>query len=90
MKCKHVYLYICDNLDAEMNSPRCRKIRKHLATCPDCSALLDSVKKTVSLYRSVPSPDVPSSAHKRLVKTINLFLKSRPHPTSLGRGSDRT
>jgi anti-sigma factor RsiW len=80
MKCKQVYLHICDNLDAQMNSPKCREIRRHLATCPDCSALLDSVKKTVSLYRSTPEPDVPSSAHKRLVKTINLSWKSRTQP----------
>ncbi|HCV43247.1 MAG TPA: hypothetical protein DGH68_07160 [Bacteroidetes bacterium] len=80
MKCKQVYLHICDNLDAEVNSPRCREIRKHLATCPDCAALLDSVKKTVTLYRSSPSPQVTLNAHKRLVKTINLAWQSRPKP----------
>jgi len=85
MKCKDVYLYICDNLDAKLNSAKCREVRKHLSACPDCSAYLDSVKKTVYLYRSAPSPDVPSAAHERLFSNIDLtwksHTKSRRRPT---------
>jgi anti-sigma factor RsiW len=76
MKCKDVYLYICDNLDAELNSARCREVRKHLDACPDCTAYLDSVKKTVFLYRTAPSPKVPAAAHERLFRTIDLTWKS--------------
>jgi len=76
MKCKEVYLYICDNLDANLNSAKCRAVRKHLATCSDCTSYLDSVKKTVSLYRSAPSPKVPAAAHERLFRTIDLTWKS--------------
>lgn len=78
MKCKEAYLRICDNLDADPNSAKCRQVLKHLETCPDCAALLDSVKKTVSLYRLLPGPRVPSVAHERLIKTINLAWESRP------------
>ncbi|MEO8168285.1 MAG: hypothetical protein ABI623_08560 [bacterium] len=76
MKCKEAYLSICDNLDADPNSAKCRRVLKHLETCPDCTALLDSVKKTVALYKSAPSPRVPSAAHKRLIKTINIAWPS--------------
>jgi hypothetical protein len=72
MKCKDVYLHICDNLDANLNSAKCRAIKRHVKACPDCTAFLESVRKTVKLYRSAPSPDVPSTAHRRLFKSINL------------------
>lgn len=80
MNCRQAYLHICDNLDADLNSAKCREVRKHLDTCPDCRALLDSVKKTVSFYRSTPTPGIPSAAHNRLIKTINIAWESRPKP----------
>lgn len=71
-KCSDVFRHICDNLDADLNSPACREIRKHIDGCPDCSACLDSVKRTVLLYRALPAPTVPKSAHHTLFKTITL------------------
>ena len=78
MKCKEAYAHICDNLDADLNSPKCIEIRKHLESCPDCSAFLDSVKKTVFLYRSTPSPELPDSIHQRLLKTIEHTWEPKP------------
>ncbi len=77
MKCKETYHYICDNLDADINSPKCRAIKKHLDSCPDCAAYLDSLKKTILLYRKETGPTVSLSTEKRLFKIINLaMLKS--------------
>lgn len=74
MTCKGVYRYICENLDADINSPKCRAIKKHLDACPDCSAYLDSLKKTILLYRKEPAPMVSVVHHKRLVKAINIAM----------------
>jgi len=71
-KCIDVYHHICDNLDQKFDSPECREIRKHMEACPDCRAYLDSLKKTVVLYRSLPAPHISRSAHARLFKIINL------------------
>ena len=70
MKCSDVYLYVCTNLDQNLNSARCRRIKKHIAECPDCNAYLDSLRKTVFLYREYPTPRVPQSVHRRLFKVI--------------------
>lgn len=72
MKCREVYQHICDRLDEEVNSPKCREIKEHLALCADCSAYLDSLKKTVFVYKRAPLPPVPPSVHRDLVKAINL------------------
>jgi anti-sigma factor RsiW len=77
MKCDRVYLHICDNLDENLNSPRCREIKAHLRECPDCRAYLDSLKKTITLYRAMPEPSVPARAHRRLLKTLTT-LEGRP------------
>ncbi len=78
MKCNDVYLYICTNLDQNLNSARCRRIKRHIAECPDCSAYLDSLRKTISLYREYPTPHIPLSVHRRLFKAIRIIEKESP------------
>jgi anti-sigma factor RsiW len=80
MTCNEAYLRICDNLDADPNSAKCRQVLKHLETCPDCAAFLDSVKKTIALYKMLPNPRTPATAHQRLMKAINRAWES-PKPT---------
>ena len=70
MKCIDVYLHICDNLDQRLGTRRCREIRAHLRVCRNCSAYLASLKRTVILYRSVPSPRLPRGAHDRLIRAL--------------------
>ncbi len=89
-RCSRVYRYICDNLDQNLDSPRCREIKRHLQECPDCQAYLASMKQTVSLYRSLPSPHPPRAVHAKLLRAISHASKrgmtatrtSRRRPTS--------
>jgi predicted anti-sigma-YlaC factor YlaD len=74
MKCKGVYHYICENLDADVNSPKCREIKRHLDSCPDCSAYLDSLKKTILLYKRQSGPSVPMQTHRHLHKAIQIAM----------------
>lgn len=77
MKCGDVYLHICDHLDEDINSERCRLIRQHLATCPHCTEYLKSIKQTITLYRALPPPRIPSGTHRELFKTIST-LTAKP------------
>lgn len=77
MNCQGVYRHICDNLDQKLDSPRCRQIKMHLATCPDCAAYLDSLKKMVRLYRAVPSPRLTAAAHSRLLRVVRVLDQQR-------------
>ncbi len=71
MKCGDVYLHICDHLDEDINSERCRQIRQHLAGCPHCTEYLKSLKQTITLYRALPPPRIPAGTHRELFKTIS-------------------
>jgi predicted anti-sigma-YlaC factor YlaD len=66
MKCKDAYRRICEDVGLNLNSPKCRAIKKHLESCPDCSAYYDSVRKTVFLYQEYPNPRMPGSSRKKL------------------------
>lgn len=72
IRCTEVAKHICDNLDSKLDTPRCREIRKHIRECPNCFAYLDSVKKTVHLYRVEEAPHVSDRAHRKLMAVLKL------------------
>ena len=78
MRCKQAYRFICENIDQDLNSPRCRQIKKHLDDCPDCSAYLESLRQTVRLYKKSPTPGVPASVHEHLIRAIDLAWTGSP------------
>ena len=71
ISCQDVANYICENLDEKINSPLCREIKKHLHTCPDCSANLLTLKKTVQFYRRYPTPKLSRLCHKELISKLS-------------------
>jgi hypothetical protein len=76
--CRDIAKHLCEELDERLDSASCRKIRRHLQECPNCAAYLDSLKKTVRLYASYPSPHVPALCRKRLSAALTMELRSRP------------
>lgn len=72
MTCRTVFRFLCDNFDVDLNSPKCRKIKLHIDGCKNCSVYLDSLKKTILLYREYATPDVPPTARKKLFAALAL------------------
>lgn len=68
--CNDVFQHLCENLDENLDSPKCRMIKQHLDGCPDCMTYLDGLKKTVALYRLYP---VPHRSKKSATRLASLF-----------------
>jgi len=75
---KHKHTDLCaqrqaqlpDYLDGEARAEICRAIEEHLASCNDCRVVVDTMKKTITLYRNAPRADVPRDVHARLVRVL--------------------
>jgi predicted anti-sigma-YlaC factor YlaD len=70
--CKDVAKHLLDHLDVDLDCPRYQQIKQHLELCPNCFAYLDSVKKTITLYRLMRVPHAPHSWRKKLVSALKL------------------
>ena len=70
--CLDVAKHVCGDLDEHINSAECRAIKKHLESCPNCTAYLDSLKKTVLIYQRVPNPRFPRQSRKKLFARLKL------------------
>lgn len=72
INCTNVAEHVCGELDEDINSAACRAIKKHLNSCPNCTAYLDSLKKTVLVYKYSPNPRFPAKARKKLFATLKI------------------
>jgi anti-sigma factor RsiW len=85
--CAGVYKHICDHLDENLSSPRCRAIHRHLKTCPECAAYLASLKTTVRLYRRMPVPPRTAGSRRLVAHTLRVVLAQEPRTSARRRRS---
>jgi predicted anti-sigma-YlaC factor YlaD len=70
MKCIEVYQFLIDELDEHLDDPSRESIKMHLRECHDCSTMLETLKKTVHLYKSQPELIVPESLAAHVLQAI--------------------
>lgn len=70
--CRDVARHLQDELDSKLLSRACREIRRHLAGCPNCTAYLDSLQKTILLYKRFPDQHVPKRTRDKLFAVLRI------------------
>ena len=76
--CSDLKAQLSNFIDGELDDALCQEIQKHLADCEDCQVMVDTLKKTIVLYREAKEETVPPDVHARLVKVLDLEeLKKR-------------
>lgn len=73
-KCRSLLVFLSDYLDGELNEELCQEIESHTAECEDCRIVVDTLRKTVSLYHECAeeSAEIPGEIRSQLFKTLNL------------------
>jgi anti-sigma factor (TIGR02949 family) len=77
VKCSDVINQLSDYLDAEAAQELCAELEAHLAECPPCRVQIDTVKKTISLYRSESSIDCPEQVRMRLHTVLSFEYRKK-------------
>ena len=74
VECRSLLGYLSDYVDGDLNPALCREIEQHAAGCNNCRVVVDTLRKTVSLYHELAAetPEIPVEARSRLFKTLNL------------------
>ena len=73
-KCQALLGYLSDYVDGDLSAELCAEIQQHLDECHNCTIVVDTLRKTISLYREAASEpaEVPSVVRERLFRTLNL------------------
>ena len=68
-------------LDGELESAICAEIEEHLRGCDDCRVMVDTLNKTITLYRNYGQASVPPDAHERLTRVLHLEMLKKKSST---------
>lgn len=70
--CKDLKSQLSGFIDGELDDAVCQEILHHLEGCENCRIMIDTLKKTVVLYREEPREEIPTQVHNRLFKVLDL------------------
>ena len=64
LTCREILESLSEYIDAELDPALCREIEEHMRGCDPCVAFLNTLKKTVVLYKFRGGDDqVPTEVH---------------------------
>jgi predicted anti-sigma-YlaC factor YlaD len=70
--CQEIKQQLSAYLDGELDRAVCAEIERHLSGCENCRVLVDTLNRTILLYREYGPTAVPSGAHARLIRILDL------------------
>lgn len=68
--CREFCQYLSDYIDGEVALSLCVELEQHLADCPNCRIVVDTTRKTVSMYRRFGQTELPAGVSERLWQAI--------------------
>jgi RNA polymerase sigma-70 factor, ECF subfamily len=68
--CPDVLTMLSKKLEDEVSPDVCAQMEQHLAGCPRCKSLCDSLKRTLAICSALPTPSVPGPVQESLRKAV--------------------
>lgn len=72
-RCRELVAQLNDYLDGELPADLCAELERHLADCPDCRVVLDTLGQTVRILHHLdeaPPPALPAELESRLLARL--------------------
>jgi anti-sigma factor RsiW len=63
---------VSDYIDGDLEKALCAELEAHLAECSNCRVMVDTVRKTITLYQDQAPAQLPSDVEARLYRVLNL------------------
>jgi anti-sigma factor RsiW len=71
--CRHLLASLSEYIDGTLGNELCSELERHLEDCENCRIVVDSLRKTVYLYRVTSEPPtMPDDVRQRLFMRLDL------------------
>jgi len=71
--CKSLLRNLSDYVDGELSPELCSALEHHLEGCENCQIVINTLKKTIELYRlSSEAEHIPDDVRRRLLISLDL------------------
>jgi predicted anti-sigma-YlaC factor YlaD len=77
MNCEQLVTYLSDYIDNNLDEELTAQAHEHLATCQNCHIVLDTTRRTISLYREQGQAPMPPVRRDRLFETLQAAFANR-------------
>lgn len=77
--CKQLLGNLSEYIDGDLQAELCAEIEEHLKDCDNCQVVINTLRKTVELYKQTgESVELPEAVRERLFQKLNLkdYLRS--------------
>jgi len=75
--CPDVLTMLSKKLEDEISPEVCAEMEGHVAGCPHCRGVCDSLKRTLALCKALPTPTVPQHVQDSLRKAVASALAEK-------------
>lgn len=72
MGCRDMLGNLSNYIDGELEAELCAEIEQHIASCSNCRIVVDSLKRTITLYHEHGHEPLPEDVKNRLFEALNL------------------
>lgn len=70
MTCEELLKILSDYIDGEIDPRLCEGLERHLANCKPCQVVVDTLRKTIILYRNGEPYELPIECRERLHRIL--------------------
>ncbi len=70
MKCEELLRMLNDYVDQDIDPGICTDFEGHLRDCNPCKVVVDTIRKTIKLYKNDEVHELPLTLHNRLHQTL--------------------
>lgn len=72
-QCRDLLGSLSDYVNGDLEDALCKEIESHMEGCENCRIVVNTLAKTIELYReAAPSDALPKDVKQRLYKSLNL------------------
>jgi RNA polymerase sigma-70 factor (ECF subfamily) len=72
--CPDVLTMLSRKLEDEISPDVCAEMEQHVAGCPHCTSLCDSLKRSLAVCKVLPTPEVPAQVRESLRQAVAAAL----------------
>lgn len=78
MKCKDIVRELSDYLDGDLDKNLVAEVQRHMEHCEDCRVVVDTTRKTISLFCDSEPAELPHDVQDRLHQALERRLRTTP------------
>lgn len=81
MKCEDLLRLLNEYVDGTVDPAFCKEFEQHLAGCDPCKVVIDTVRKTITLYKNDQPYELPLEFRERMHQALRERWKLKHLPS---------